>query len=262
MHKVTAVGCCSAPASDPSLVMCGACEIFAQVCNLASKDFVLLVKRCVAHWFEEPCTRESTLQLSRILTSDFAAQGSCQAAAAGLTCGGCAWRHKLKQTISSNTHTQLMWSRHRIQPEYAFAHPRSSPPFHSQIPPFIHSALAEIANLTLMPCSPLALSEPSLNLLCCSPSPFPPLSPCSRQSAFLSHALSGILCLPSRLLPLLLIDIRVGTRQVQKAFAAFTVITLLYTFLVLVFQLLNLYFLLSRGGACSVALCTDFFFFN
>lgn len=66
-----------------------------------------------------------------------------------------------------------MGSRHTICPEYALfcthTHTQtySSPPSHSQIPPSIH-ALAQIANLTLMPCSPLALSEPRLGLLSCS----------------------------------------------------------------------------------------------
>lgn len=74
-----------------------------------------------------------------------------------------------------------MRNRHTICPEYAFVHPHSSPPSHSQIPSSIY-ALAEIANLTLMPCSPLALSVPRLSLLYCSlhiflHSPYLPDSP-------------------------------------------------------------------------------------
>lgn len=103
-----------------------------------------------------------------------------------------------------------------------FAHPRSSP-FHSQILPFIHSARAEIANLTLMPCSPLALLEPSLNQLCCSLHLFL-LSACLPDNPHFS--LNPYLAFSVFLY--LLLDIWVGTRQVQKAFIAFTVVIMCF----------------------------------
>lgn len=111
------------------------------------------------------CKCEWSQQFSLTLTLNLAVRGYCRGTGMELN----SLSSQLRYTISTDTHAPLMGSRHTICPESAFfcTHTYSSPPSHSQIPPSIQ-ALAQIANLTLMPCSALALSEPRLVLLPCS----------------------------------------------------------------------------------------------